>query len=237
MDSHAMFRLPGAIPGSLITICLLLLLPTASAQAPEPVARIAYLRGGGSAQLPGDPARALKVDLPLYVNDRIATAADSAVRIVFTDKTDTWLGAEAVMVIDRYRGGGDDPVFAATIVKGVFRFVTGLIGRSQPRAVQVNVYPTSTIGIRGTHFGGEVLERSAVVMLLDPEGEDASRATAIEVSNRFGAVVIDQPGFGTEIPDEFSPPSPPQRMQIRAVENLLRSIQSIQRLQIPRLPR
>lgn len=203
----------------------------------EAVARIAYLRGGGSAQVPGEPSRPLQRELPLYVNDRIATAADSAVRIVFTDSTDAWLGAEAIMVVERYRRDQDSPAFVASVVKGVFRVITGLIGRNEPRAVRVNIHPASTIGIRGTHFAGEVLERSATVVLLEPQAGADAAPNAIEVSNEFGAVVIDEPGFGTEIPDEFSPPSPPQRMQLRAVDNLMRSMQTIQRLQMPRLPR
>jgi hypothetical protein len=203
--------------------------------AAEPVAEVAYLRGGGSAQLPGAPARALRPELPLYVNDRVSTAADSAVRIVFADKTDAWVGAEAVMVIDGYRHGKEESTFAASVLRGTFRFLTGLIGRAQPRAVRINISPASTIGIRGTHFAGEVRENSAVVVLLEPES--GAERSAIEVSNQFGSVVIDEAGFGTEIPDEFSPPSAPRRMQLRAVENLLRSIQSIQRIQVPRLPR
>jgi hypothetical protein len=46
------------------------------------------------------------------------------------------------------------------------------------------------------------------------------------VENKFGSVVIDQPGYGTEIPDEKSPPSPVRRMQLRTLDNLLRVIRS-----------
>jgi hypothetical protein len=70
-------------------------------------------------------------------------------------------------------------------------------------------------------------------MLLEPEGE--ARPTSIEVSNAFGSVVIDEPGFGTEVPDANSPPSPPRRMQLRAVQNLMRSLQSISRIRTPRM--
>ncbi len=88
----------------------------------------------------------------------------------------------------------------------------------------------ATIGIRGTHFEGEVTERqekggktvdaSAKVALLEPEGSDAGNAIVVE--NKFGSVVIDKPGYGTEIPDEKSPPSPVKRMQLRTIDNLLR---------------
>jgi hypothetical protein len=60
----------------------------------------------------------------------------------------------------------------------------------------------ATIGIRGTHFEGEVTERqekggrtvdaSAKVALLEPEGSDAGNAIVVE--NKFGSVVSTSPG-------------------------------------------
>ena len=125
--------------------------------------------------------------------------------------------------------------FATSILKGAFRFVSGLLGRKEPQKFKVQV-TVGTIGIRGTHVAGEgferqetdagVVEASANIMLLeDEEGRD----TAIEVSNQYGSVVIDEPGFGTEIPDEHSPPSPVRRMQIRSVNNLMRAIRNTNR--------
>jgi len=46
------------------------------------------------------------------------------------------------------------------------------------------------------------------------------------VENKFGSVVIDKPGYGTEIPDEKSPPSPVKRMQLRTIDNLLRALRT-----------
>jgi hypothetical protein len=92
----------------------------------------------------------------------------------------------------------------------------------------------ATIGIRGTHVEGEVTERqvkdgqtvdaSAKVALLEPEGADPHNAIIVE--NKFGSVVVDKPGYGTEIPDEKSPPSPVQRMQLRTIDNVLRAIRT-----------
>jgi len=39
-------------------------------------------------------------------------------------------------------------------------------------------------------------------------------------------VVIDQPGYGTEIPDEKSPPLPVRRMQLRTIDNVLRVLRT-----------
>jgi hypothetical protein len=61
-------------------------------------------------------------------------------------------------------------------------------------------------------------------VLLEPE--DAQGDSAIVVENQFGSVVIDKPGYGTEIPDEKSPPSPVKRMQLRTIDNLLRGLRS-----------
>ena len=65
---------------------------------------------------------------------------------------------------------------------------------------------------------------STKVAPLEPEGSDAGNAIVVE--NKFGSVVIDKPGFGTEIPDEKSPPSPVKRMQLRTIDNLLRVLRT-----------
>ena len=90
----------------------------------------------------------------------------------------------------------------------------------------------ATIGIRGTNVIGKVDSTSVTIILMKPE--DASLKTAIVVSNSYGEVTIDEPDYGTEIPDEFSPPSPPRRMRLQTINNLMRSMQSIQRINLPR---
>ena len=101
---------------------------------------------------------------------------------------------------------------------------------------------TATIGVRGTHVAGEVFPRtevngviteaSAVVTLLeDEEGRD----TSILVSNDYGSVIVDEPGYGTEIPDEHSPPGAVRRIQLRSVENLMRVIRNTTRNATPKL--
>jgi len=90
----------------------------------------------------------------------------------------------------------------------------------------------ATIGIRGTNVIGKADATSATIILV--ESEDTSRKSAIEVSNSFGTVTIDEPGYGTEIPDQYSPPSPPRRMRLQTINNLMRSMQSIQRINMPR---
>ena len=217
---------------------LLLLLPLLADAAAPAAGRVSRLTGNelGQAQAPGGVARKLAEGDPVFAGERIRTGAGTVLQIDFTDQSRFTLGPNAEFEVSRYRlapGGTGEEAFVSRVLKGAFRYVSGLIAHRQRRNVQVGVI-VATIGIRGTHFEGEVSERhekdghavdaSARVVLLEPE--DSGAKTSIVVENKFGSVVIDEPGFGTEIPDEKSPPSPVRRMQLRTIENLQRAIRS-----------
>jgi len=214
-------------------LCGVLASPAPSAS--EAVARIEKLNGIVEAVAGDQPPRRLAAGAAIATGERIQVGADSNVTLRFRDESRFDIGAHGVLVVDRFEMDKkpEETAFATRILKGSFRFVTGLIAKNRPSSMLVRV-PVATIGIRGTHVVGEADETSAKVILLEPE-DDPRRSTAVEVSNQFGSVLIDQPGFGTEIPDQFSPPSPVRRMQVRQVEDLLRAIRSSgMRMQPPR---
>jgi hypothetical protein len=215
-----------------LLLCVVLALPAPAAATGDAAAKVVALRGEVTAHVPDAPPRVLRVGSPVAAGERVVTGTDAAVRLAFTDDTSLSLGARSEMTIEQYRARAGDDVFLLGVSRGIFRLVTGAIARARPQAVTVRI-PVATIGIRGTHFGGEVHETSAVIVLLEPED---GRGAAIEVANAYGAVTIEEPGYGTEIPDAVSPPSPPRRMRLRAVDNLIRALSTIQRLQIPRAP-
>ena len=213
-------------------IAMGLLLAVAAVEAATPSAgRVTRITGDqvSSAQAQGAPVRKLAAGDSVFAGERIRTGAGTLLQIEFADKSRFTLGPNTEFEVEQYL----EEAFHSRIFKGTFRFVSGLIARQQPKNMLVNI-PVATIGIRGTHVEGEVTERqekdgrmvdaSARVALLEPEGLDAS--SAIIVENKFGSVVIDKPGYGTEIPDEKSPPSPVQRMQLRTIDNLLRALRS-----------
>ena len=207
---------------------LLAVTTTAEAAAPS-AARVSRVTGESSAQAQGGPVRRLAAGDPVFAGERIRTGDRAVLVIEFADESRFTLGPNTEFEVEQYL----EEAFHSRIFKGAFRFVSGLIARKQPKNMLVNV-PVATIGIRGTHVEGEVTERqekggqtvdaSAKIALLEPEGSDKS--TAIIVENKFGSVVIDKPGYGTEIPDEKSPPSPVQRMQLRTIDNLLRVLRT-----------
>ena len=177
--------------------------------------------------------RALSQGDDIFANDLIATESGALVEIKFVDESKFLVGPASEMQVDKFSYNKPDTEnkLSTKLLKGSFRFVTGLIARYKPDSMEVST-AVATIGIRGTTVAVEADATSATVVLEEPE--DTSRKTAIEVSNQYGSVLIDQPGYGTEIPDQYSPPSPARRMRLRTIDNLMRSLQSIQRVNVPR---
>jgi len=221
---------------TLIALGLLLAAAVAQAQTPS-VGRASRVTGEqlSSAQAQGGPVRKVAEGDPVFAGERIRTGAGTVLEITFTDNSRFTLGPNAEFEVERYlhaAGASAEESFTSRILKGAFRFVSGLIAHRKRENVHITI-AVATIGIRGTHFEGEVTERqekdgktvdaSAKVALLEPEGTDAN---AIVVEIKFGSVVIDQPGYGTEIPDEKSPPLPVRRMQLRTIDNVLRVLRT-----------
>jgi hypothetical protein len=168
----------------------------------------------------------------VFPKDIITTEKNSLAKIIFTDNTQFDLSENTVFEVSRYQydQNSRSDAISTRLLKGTFRFISGLIAKQKPDSMEVNL-PVATIGIRGTHVVGESSSTYAKVILLETKGQDN---TSIEVFNQFGSVMIDQAGYGTEVPDEFSPPSPVRRMQLRTIDNLIRSIQQSQRVRVPR---
>ena len=219
---------------SLLMTCILLsVFMNGVVQAAERAGKVEEIQGTVWAQTGGEAPRKLEKDAVFFVTDRITTETSSSVKLLFDDNTKFSIGNESELVIDKfvYHKPEEANSFSARFFKGTFRFVTGLIAKEKPEDMEVKT-TVAVIGIRGTQVIGETTATSATIILLEPE--DTSRKSIIQVANQFGSVIIDEPGFGTEIPDEYSPPSPPRRMRLETINNLTRSLQSIQRINLPR---
>lgn len=220
---------PTCLPAlSLILACCL---GSTVACAAGSVGTVSFLTGSASVQRSDGRIDALAKSATLANGDTVTTGRRSLLAIEFEDGTRFVLGAVSTLRIDRV-AHGDTPVFSAEVLRGAFRFVTGLIAKHRPGAMRVRAGVVATIGIRGTTVGGEVGEESATIVLLEPEGE--AHASVVEVGNEFGSVLLTETGTGTRIPDAHSPPSPPARMRLRAVDNLLRNLGNVQRMTMPR---
>lgn len=214
----------------LISIALLCL--SIMAYAADSAGKIETLKGDVTATLDGETRDLSKGD-NVYANDLVETRSKALVEIQFADESNFILGPKSEFRIDKfsYNKPNSENKISTKLIKGAFRFVTGLIARYKPDSMEVST-AVATIGIRGTTVAVQADATSATIVLEEPE--DKSSKTAIEVSNQYGSVFIDEPGYGTEIPDQFSPPSPARRMRLRTINNLMRSLQSIQRINMPR---
>ncbi len=214
------------------TDLLLMVLLCASFEAGAGTAGVVgAVTGSATRQAPDGVRQELRRGDTIYEQDRIRTGARSFISLKFKDKSRFNLGANAIFRVDQVDDGSAG-MFSAEIVKGAFRFVTGLIAKRRPRAIQIKTGAVATIGIRGTTVGGEVAGYAATIVLL--ESEDPAVESAIEVANQHGQVLIDKAGYGTRVPDAHSPPTPPARMTLRTIENLVRNINNIQRNAVPR---
>ncbi len=240
MGGSSFLRPPGRV--WLLGLFLLLGLSEGAAAA----GRVSAIEGRCFAYLEGSPMRSLREGDEVVQGTRLVTGRDASLTLTFSDESELTLGARTSMTLDRYHfpapGAGDadddaddEPGFGASLLQGVVRVVTGLIAKRRPASVSFGAR-VATIGIRGTHFTAEVSGDSATIILLAQAV--AGAANAIQVSNQYGSVAIDEPGFGTEIPDANSPPSPPRLMQTsRDMQRILRSVNTTRRVRIPRSPR
>lgn len=220
----------------IIIFALSMLVGTGFAKAEGAVAAtISELQGSVEALATTGESRELAVGDKVKVGETIQTASRSRVSMNFADNSRFELGARAKMTIESFRGGKnikpEEASFISRISKGAFRFISGLIANRRPNAMLVKG-AVATIGIRGTQVVGEFDETSATIILVKPEGKP--HPTAIDVYNEYGTVTIDEPGYGTEIPDTKSPPSPPRRMKEQVIRNMMNSVRAVQRISVPR---
>lgn len=190
------------------------------------------VEGDATSRAAGGAARKLEEKAPIYMGDTLATEADSALSLLFADDTKFDIGQKASLVIDEFvYSPGSGGKIGTGILKGSFRFVSGKIAAAKPETMVVRS-PVATIGVRGTSVVGEVLDSSASFALVEPEG--SARPTAIQVANAAGAVIIDQPGWGTDVAGPNVAPSPPYRWESQRINGVIQSITNIQRVMIPR---
>lgn len=131
---------------------------------------------------------------PIYAGDVIETSEDGAVNIVFLDDTTFAVSGDARLAIDEYVF---DPHTQSgqsnfSVLKGMFVFTSGLIGREDPDDVMIET-PAGSIGIRGTIIAGnvdtgEITVVEGAIVLTDFKGN------SITLSNQYETARFDTSG-------------------------------------------
>ncbi len=168
--------------------------------------------------------RVVESGKPLYLGEHVTTGPGGHLQIMLQDETLFSIGPDSDIVLDEfvYDPKTESGKVSASVTKGVFRFITGNIGKKDPSRMEVKL-PAGTIGIRGTIVAGKVTPGGpSMAVLLGPGAANTAGlpAGAFDLKNDQGSVSIDKPGFGSTLQSAGLPPTPPALIppeQLRAV--------------------
>ena len=179
-----------------------------------------------------DRREALQPGSKVYMQDRVSSEPDSLAQLLLLDQSTFKLGPDSSVVIDEFiydpeQGTGEMVVEAAG---GVMRFVSGLIGRSNPDNVKINT-PLGTLGVRGTMVtvsirSGRDGQPEEALYVLNGPGADTNalaRRGAIQVTAQGQTVTVQRSGWGTFV-RPGQPPSPPQPIPSKTIDLLDRQL-------------
>lgn len=158
---------------------------TASDQSP--VGAVEEVKGEVKVTRADGTVETVTIGTPIYEGDIIETDASGAVNITFIDETSMAISENARMAIDQYTfdPSTESGTTNFSVLRGLFVFTSGLIGRDDPDDVHINT-PVGSIGIRGTIIAGEI----------NPDGQ--SNISVLE-----GAIVVKN-GLGeTTLSDQY----------------------------------
>lgn len=172
-----------------------------SANAAEIVGAIERLKGPASrADNSGEVV--LAKDSPIFDGDVLKTGNGTRMIVRFEDESTLTLGENAEVLVDEmiYTPAGAQPesgLQSLKFVQGVFRYVSGKVGKSLPQSVALNT-PVATIGIRGTEviFGELTVGMPPGV----PHYGFQIYEGAVDITSTQGTVTLDEPGEGTFLP-------------------------------------
>ncbi len=124
----------------------------------SPVGAVEEVKGNATVTRADGTVETITNGTPIYQGDIVQTDAEGAVNIVFIDETSMAISANARLAIDQY---SYDPSTESgttnfSVLRGLFVFTSGLIGRDDPDDVKIDT-PVGSIGIRGTIIAGEII--------------------------------------------------------------------------------
>ena len=149
LTSHPILR----VLGRGFTLVLLSMAGLAgSAWAQLPAAKVMSVTGSAKAIDPQGRERQLEKGAEVRSGEKIVTADGALVQMRLNDGGYMSVRSGTEMVIDRFsydEKNASNSSFLVSLVRGGFRSITGLIGKTNPDAYQIRT-ATATVGIRGT---------------------------------------------------------------------------------------
>lgn len=150
----------------------------------------------------------------VFMGDAIATGDAAGLQLLLLDESVFTIGPNAEIVVDEfvYDPATGTGKLSASFLRGGFRLVSGLIGKTEPENIEVQL-PTATVGVRGTSVVF-LVTADAIYVVLEGPGPDNSalaREGAVEIKVGDETALLYRPGFVVRIPLDGSGPSQPYR--------------------------
>jgi hypothetical protein len=207
----------GTVAKQSTVACWLLLWAMSAAGAELEAGRVTYLRGEATLRHAAS-SRPMAVGTTVQAGDRIVTGKDSRAVVTLTDGTTITLGDDTDFGFKAYEysTATHEGKAALELLKGVFRAVTGLLGKQAHPDLTVTTV-VATLGVRGTDFwGGFHFSDALDVAVFAGRG--------IFVENAAGRVEITEPGFGTTVRSAHTPPDPPKKWGRAKIDEAERAV-------------
>ena len=161
---------------------------TGSMNDESPVGAVQEVSGEATVTRADGTTETVSIGTPIFQGDVIETDAEGAVNIIFIDETSFAVSEDARLAIDEFvfdpstNSGSQN----FSVLKGVFVFTSGLIGREDPDDVEIDT-PIGSIGIRGTIIAGDITEGEITVVegaivLKDFSGNEMTLANQFETA-------------------------------------------------------
>ncbi|MDQ7833840.1 MAG: FecR family protein [Humidesulfovibrio sp.] len=137
-----------------LTVALALSSGFALASEPDnPVGSVKSIEGHPMVTRGAAAPKPLAPGQRIYEKDVLTTGATETLGLIMRDNSLLSLGPNTKLVVERFLFAPEKGALASIlrVAKGSSAVVTGEIAKLSPKAMQIHT-PTSTIGIRGTHF-------------------------------------------------------------------------------------
>lgn len=140
------------------SIAVLVLAALALPAWAEGIGKIKVLAGGVTIERAGKSIPAT-LGAPVYQSDRIVTAKDGSVGLLFDDDTRISAGPNSSLALDQfnYDAATHDGNFDVSMKKGTLSVISGKLTQKTPGALKVKT-PAAILAVRGTEFSTKVVD-------------------------------------------------------------------------------
>jgi hypothetical protein len=167
------FPRAGLLPALAVAAGCLLATPAAVAQ--RNAGQVTHLQGMATAQQGPGNYRFLGQGDVVQEGDTVSTTERGFAVVTLADGTRFTMRPASTFTVERFEQAPGAEAMLLRLLKGGVRVVTGLVGKANPKSVEVRT-PTATIGIRGTSFDARVCAADCRAEEAVPPAADAAVA-------------------------------------------------------------